>query len=119
VAHILVPTEAGAVRVIRKLNDGAGFAALAKAESADDSRSRGGEIGWVNSGTLPKSFTDAAAALEPGQYTTRPVKTPYGWHVIRLLERRAASAPPLENIRAQLIANLQREKYQAFLAKAK
>jgi peptidyl-prolyl cis-trans isomerase C len=57
--------------------------------------------------------------LAPGQSTTQPIKSPYGWHVIRLLERRTSSAPPLAEIRAQLVANLQHEKYEAFLAKAK
>jgi len=119
VSHILVPTEAMAVGVIRKLMGGADFAALAKAESADESRLRGGEVGWVRTGTLPKPFMDAAAALTPGQYTTQPVKTPYGWHVIRLLETRTVSAPPLSSVRAQLVANLQQAKYEEFLRAAK
>lgn len=119
VAHVLVPTEAAALGVIRKLTNGADFATLAKTESADESRTRGGEIGWVHPGALPKTFTEAAVALAPGQYTTQPVKSPYGWHVIRLLERRTSSAPPLAEVRAQLVANLQHEKYEAFLAKAK
>ena len=119
VAHVLVPTEAAALGVIRKLTNGADFATLAKTDSADESRTRGGEIGWVHPGALPKTFTEAAAALAPGQYTTQPVKSPYGWHVIRVLERRTSSAPPLAEVRAQLVANLQHEKYEAFLAKAK
>jgi peptidyl-prolyl cis-trans isomerase C len=119
VAQILVPTEAAALGVVRKLAAGADFATVAKTESADESRTRGGEIGWVHLGPLPKTFTDAVAALAPGQYTTQPVKSPYGWHVIRLLERRAIAAPPLAEVRAQLIANLQQEKYQDYLAKTK
>lgn len=80
VAHILVPTEALAMGVIRRLGEGANFAAVAKAESADDSRARGGDLGWIRPGHLPKPFTDAAAKLKAGDYTKQPVKTPYGWH---------------------------------------
>lgn len=117
VAHILVPTEALAMGVIRQLGQGANFAALAKAESADDSRARGGDLGWVRPGRLPKPFTDAVAALKPGSHTQQPVKTPYGWHVIRVLETRAAAVPPLAAVRAQLVVNLQQERYAAYLQK--
>lgn len=117
VAHILVPTEALAMGVIRRLGQGANFAALAKAESADDSRVRGGDLGWVRPGRLPKPFTDAVAALKPGSYTQQPVKTPYGWHVIRVMETRATPVPPLADVRAQLVVNLQQARYAAFLQK--
>ena len=117
VAHILVPTETIALGVVRKLGEGANFAALAKAESADDSRVRGGDLGWVHPGPLPKPFTDAVAALKPGEYSKQPVKTPYGWHVIRVLETRPAAVPPLANVRAQLVVNLQQQRYEAFLQK--
>jgi peptidyl-prolyl cis-trans isomerase C len=115
VAHILLPTETIALGVIRRLDEGASFAALAKAESADDSRARGGDLGWVYPGPLPKAFTDAVAVLKPGEYTHQPVKTPYGWHVIRVLETRPAAVPPLASVRAQLAVNLQQQRYEAFL----
>jgi peptidyl-prolyl cis-trans isomerase C len=115
VAHILVPTKSIALGVIRRLGEGANFAALAKAESADDSRGRGGDLGWVHPGPLPKAFTDAVAALKPGDYTRQPVKTPYGWHVIRVLETRPAAVPPLASVHAQLVVNLQQQRYEAFL----
>lgn len=117
VAHILVPTENVALGVVRKLVTGANFAALARTESADDSSSRGGDLGWIHPGKLPKAFTDAAAALKPGQYTQQPVKTPYGWHVIQLVATRPAAVPPLANVQAQLVVNLQQERYAAFLQK--
>jgi len=115
VAHVLVPTENLARGVIRRLSAGEKFAALARSESADDSRSRGGDIGWVHPGHLPKPFVDAVAALKLGQYTVQPVKTPYGWHVIRLLESRPAAVPPLADVQAQLAVNLQQQRYENFL----
>ena len=115
VAHILVPTENMALGIIRQLGQGKDFANLARNQSADDSRSRGGELGWIHPGPLPKEFTDAVAALKIGQYTTQPVKTPYGWHVIRLLETRSATVPPLADVQAQLVVNLQQQRYENFL----
>jgi len=117
VAHILVPMENAALGVIRRLAEGADFAELARQESADDSRIRGGDIGWVYPGKLPAEFTAACESLEPGQYTAVPVRTAYGWHVIKLLETRAAAAPPLEQVRAQIVANLKQERYQQYLTK--
>lgn len=117
VAHILVPTEALAFGVIRRLGQGANFASLAKAESVDESNTLSGDLGWVRPGHLPKLFTDAASSLKPGDYTRQPVKTQYGWHVIRLLETRPATVPPLAEVHAQLVENLKQKRYAAFLGK--
>lgn len=116
VAHILVPTENIALDVIRRLNEGGNFAAIAAKDSGDDSKTRGGDIGWIYPGKLPKAFTAAVQALKVGQYTTQPVQTPYGWHVIKLLESRGRDAPSLESVRAQLVVNLQQDRYRAFLS---
>jgi peptidyl-prolyl cis-trans isomerase C len=115
VAHILVPTESIALGLIRQLNEGGDFAALARTQSADDSRHRGGDLGWIRQGKLPKPFTDAVAELRPGTATQKPVNTPYGWHVIRVLEARPAAVPALADVRAQLAVNLQQQRYEAFL----
>jgi peptidyl-prolyl cis-trans isomerase C len=116
VAHILVATENRANVMLVKLQGGADFGRLAREESADDSKGRGGDLGWLAPGKLPKAFTDAMAALQPGQATAKPVHTPYGWHLIKLLEVRKSAIPPLDQVKAQLTANLQQERYQAFLA---
>jgi peptidyl-prolyl cis-trans isomerase C len=115
VAHILVATENMASQLLLKLQSGAEFFALAKAESADDSKARGGDLGWIAPGKLPAAFTDAVRALKVGEYTPKPVHTAYGWHLIRLLDSRAAAAPPLDQVRPQLAANLQQERYQKYL----
>jgi peptidyl-prolyl cis-trans isomerase C len=53
--------------------------------------------------------------LKPGQYTKQPVQTPYGWHVIKLIESRPASAPPFDQVKAQLVVNLQQERREKFI----
>lgn len=116
VAHILVPTEVLATEAIGKLKAGVEFGALARAMSADDSKERGGDIGWIaGGGALPKELIEAVQTLEPGKYGAEPVKTSYGWHVVKLIETRAKAAPPLEVVKAQLMANLKEERYRAFL----
>lgn len=115
VAHILVPTESDALGIIARLGAGADFSEVAREESADDSRSSGGDIGWLHPGTLPQEFTDAVQSLEQGQYTRRPVKTPYGWHVIKLLDTRRGEVPPLERVHAQVVANVVQERYRQYL----
>jgi peptidyl-prolyl cis-trans isomerase C len=115
VAHILVATEPTAQVLIAKLQAGADFAKLASEQSADDSKVRGGDLGWIAPGKLPVDFTNAVQALNPGQITTRPVHTIYGWHVIKLLEARPATAPPFEQVKAQLGVNLQQARYKQFL----
>jgi peptidyl-prolyl cis-trans isomerase C len=115
VAHILVATENLATSVIVLLRSGEDFAKVAKEKSADDSKDRGGDIGWIAPGKLPLAFTDAVARLKTGEFTQQPVKTSYGWHIIRLIETRPKDAPPFEEVKAQIAANLQQERYQTFL----
>jgi len=118
VAHILVATEDAARLLIVELQGGADFSKLASARSADDSKNRGGDLGWVGPGKLPSEFTDAVAQLKPSQITARPVKTIYGWHIVKLIETRLAVAPPFEQVKAQLAANLQQARYKEFLESA-
>ena len=115
VAHILVSTESAANLALAELQAGAGFANLARRLSADDSKARGGDLGWIAPGKLPQQFTDAVKLLKPGQFTAKSVHTIYGWHLIKLIETRAASAPPFDQVEAQLAANLQRDRYRTFL----
>jgi peptidyl-prolyl cis-trans isomerase C len=115
VAHILVASEALAVHAIDDLNHGKDFAALAKERSADDSKTRGGDLGWIAPGRLPSAFTDSVSSLKVGQYTQQPIQTSYGWHVIKLIETRSGSAPPFEQVKAQLVVNLQQERREKFM----
>lgn len=107
VRHILVRTnelvsEAEAQRRLAELRErivtgGADFAELARLHSADGSAARGGDLGWVFPGDTVPEFERAIDALAPGE-VSRPVKTPFGWHLLQVLERRSASLPP-ERIR--------------------
>ena len=115
VAHILTASETMALGVVRRLDKNENFATLARNDSTDDSKWRGGELGWVQPGHLPAEFMDGVRRLHVGQYTEQPIKSPYGWHVIKLLETRSAKSPPFEDVKAQLISNLQEAHYRKFL----
>ena len=115
VAHILVATETQATQVIKELEKGATFAVVASRQSTDDSKARGGDLGWILAGTLPTAFTAAVTALEVGDYTKAPIQTPYGWHVIRLIETRDTQPPPLAQVRAQLTVVLEQDRYTQFV----
>jgi len=114
-AHILVANEPLATAVIAELDGGEKFADVAAKRSADNSKAKGGDLGWIHPGHLPAELFTALATLKPGQYTKTPVHTPYGWHVIELIEVRPASPPPFDQVKAQLATNLQQERFQQFL----
>ena len=115
VAHILTATENAAALVVTQLQGGADFAAVATQASLDESKARGGELGWIRPGHLPNELFDNLKTLKPGEFTTQPFKTAYGWHVLKLIEMRAASPAAFEDVKAQLVANLQQERYRRFL----
>ncbi len=100
--HILVATEAEANKIIKELQGGADFAALAKKDSTDPAGANGGDLGWFKKGDMLPEFSDAAFALKPGEFTTKPVHTRYGWHVIQVIERRTAPPPTFAEARDQL-----------------
>ena len=94
--HILVNSEDEAKAIIAELDKGGDFAAIAKAKSTDaGSGQAGGDLGWFGKGQTVKPFEDAAFALDVGKYTEKPVKSDFGWHVIKLLEKRKAPPPTL------------------------
>ncbi len=105
-AHILVATEEEALELIEALEGGADFAELARERSTGPSGPNGGALGWFGTGMMVKPFEDAVRALEPGQISP-PVQTQFGWHVIRLNETRLKDAPPLEEVRGEIIDELQ------------
>jgi peptidyl-prolyl cis-trans isomerase C len=97
VEHILVKTEDEAKAIIADLDKGGDFAAIAKEKSLDPgSGQAGGDLGFIGRGKTVKPFEDAAFALEPGKYTEVPVKSDFGWHVIKLDEKRKEPTPTLE-----------------------
>jgi peptidyl-prolyl cis-trans isomerase C len=106
--HILVKTEAEAKSIIAELDKGADFAALAKQHSTDPGAGSGGDLGYFTRNNMVKEFADAAFALPAGQYTKTPVKTEFGWHVIKVEDHRAGKPPSFEEARqevSQLVAH--------------
>lgn len=113
--HILVEDEAAAKAIIAKLDSGADFAKLAKEKSKDSSASNGGDLGWFALQTMVKPFADAVAALEKGKYTTTPVQSQFGWHVILLEDTRKPTLPTLAEVKDRLQEMVQRKKIQTYL----
>ena len=113
--HILVPTRKEAEDVIAQLEKGAKFSELAKKDSKDTgSAANGGHLGWSTPGNYVPAFASALMKLKPGQYTTTPVQTQFGWHVIKLDQARPAKPPTLQQLRPQIVEELQREAIQKY-----
>lgn len=113
--HILVDDEAKAKDLIAQIDKGASFEKLAKENSKDGSASEGGDLGWFMAAQMVKPFSDALQQLEIGKYTAIPVKSDFGWHIIRLEETRASTPPPYESVKTQLGPMVQQKKFEAHL----
>lgn len=102
-SHILLPTEAEARTALAELRrPGADFAEVARRRSTDPGARNGGDLGFFKRGDMIAEFEQAAFALQPGQISANPVRTQFGWHVIRLEERRSVPAQSFEEMRDQL-----------------
>lgn len=122
--HILVETEDEAKRIIGELEKGGKFDELAKKSSKDEgTRELGGDLDWKLPSTLEKPFADAMVALDKGKFTPSPVRTRFGFHVIRLDDVREVSFPPVAQVRPQIQQQLMRRKIEELVrdlrAKAK
>ena len=113
--HILVKTEDEAKSVIAELDKGADFGELAKKYSTDPSARSGGDLGYFGHDDMVPAFADTAFALAKGQYSKTPVKTEFGWHVIKVEDRRAGKPPSFEEAREQLSRELAHEIIDAKL----
>ena len=108
--HILVSTEDEAKTLIAELKKGGAFDKLAKEKSTDKaSGAEGGDLGWFKKSDMVKEFADAAFALKKGELTDTPVKTQFGYHVIKLEDRRQAPPPTFEELSDQIREELARE----------
>jgi peptidyl-prolyl cis-trans isomerase C len=110
--HILVEEEAEAKKLIDQLKKGESFETLAKDSKDPGSASSGGDLGWNTASTFVKEFSDAMVALEKGKTVAEPVKTQFGYHVIRLDDVRDATPPPLDQVKPQIQQQLERQKVQ-------
>ena len=113
--HILVDNEQEAKDLIAKIKAGASFEDLAKQYSKDPgSGKNGGDLDWSDPKAYVPEFAAAAEKLQKGQMTDTPVHTQFGWHIIRLDDTRDITPPPLEQVRPQIVQQIQQEKLQAF-----
>ena len=115
--HILVKTKGDAETIIAALDKGADFAELAKKNSIGPSKSRGGDLGFFSKGQMVPEFSKAAFQLKDGAYTKEPVKSQFGWHVIKVEERRTAKPPTFKDTRDQLSQAIMREHVRAAVDK--
>ncbi|WP_054774273.1 peptidylprolyl isomerase, partial [Methylogaea oryzae] len=114
--HILVKTEQEAKDIIKKLQAGAKFDELAKKHSGDPgSAAKGGDLGWFMPQQMVGPFSEAVIKLENGKFTTEPVKSDYGFHVILREDSRAKTPPPFEAVKDQLRDSLQNTVMQKHL----
>ena len=100
--HILVDNEDQAKKIIEQLKTGGDFAALAKANSKDPAAASGGDLGFFKKTDMVPEFATAAFGLPADKFTLTPVKTQFGWHVIKVDEHRVAPPPPFEQAREEL-----------------
>lgn len=112
--HILVDDEDTAKDIIKQLDDGADFAELAKEYSTDTATAQdGGELGYFTADQMITEFSDAAFALEPGQYTEEPVKTTYGYHIILCEDKKAAHHQTYDEVKDDLTEQLTNQQVQS------
>jgi peptidyl-prolyl cis-trans isomerase C len=113
--HILVEKEDEAKTIIASLKKGGKFDEIAKKQSKDPgSGANGGDLDWANAGSYVKEFSDAMVKLNKGQLTDAPVKSQFGFHVIRLDDVREAQLPKLEEVKPQIAQQLQQAKLSKF-----
>jgi peptidyl-prolyl cis-trans isomerase C len=114
--HILVETEDEAKAIAGELKKGADFAELAKKKSKDPGASDGGDLGFFTKDQMVPEFSTVAFALEPGKISD-PVKSQFGWHIIKVEEKRARKAPEFEQVKAQIETYVTRKAQADYVAK--
>lgn len=107
--HILVKTEAEAAAIIKQLEGGGDFAKLAAEKSTGPSKVRGGDLGYFGRGQMVPQFEEAAFALAKGAITKKPVQSQFGWHVIKVEDKRQSKPPSFDEARAKLFEELSQE----------
>ena len=113
--HILVETQEEGEAILRDLSDGATFEDLARERSTGPSGTNGGDLGYFTRGMMVPPFSEAAYALQPGEVSSAPVKTDFGWHVIKVEDRRMKPPPTFEEMRVELRNALSDEAVDAIL----
>jgi len=111
--HILVATKEEAEAIIAQLDAGGDFEAIAKEKSTDGAAAQGGDLGFFGPGQMVPAFEEAAFALEVGQFSKEPVQTQFGFHVIKVEDKRAQQPPTFDQVKEQVRTLLFRETYFA------
>ena len=109
--HILVKTIEEAKDIIKQLDGGASFEDLAKAKSTDGAAAQGGDLGYFSSGQMVPEFEKAALALDVGAYTKEPVQTQFGFHVVKVEDKRAKAQPEFDKVKDQVRNIVLQENY--------
>jgi peptidyl-prolyl cis-trans isomerase C len=117
--HILVKTEDEAKAVIKELGEGKDFAELAKAKSTDPNKSDGGDLGYFKKGMMVPEFEAAAFAMQKGEVSKEPIKTQFGFHVIKVEDKRNAPPPEFDQVKDQVKQIVLRDKYMEILKSTK
>jgi peptidyl-prolyl cis-trans isomerase C len=115
--HILVPTEEEAKAVLAEIKKGTDFAELAKQKSKDPgAAAEGGDLGYFSKEQMVPEFADAAFKLEKGQ-VSEPVKTQFGWHIIKVEDKRTKPVPEFDKVKGQIETYVQRKAQADYIAK--
>ncbi len=115
VSHILVKTEEEAKTIKAKLDKSEDFASLAKEFSLDGNKNEGGSLGYFSNGQMVPAFEEAAAALKVGAISG-PVKTDFGYHIIKLEDKRQAKAEDFEKMRSKIFDSMAAQFVQDYIA---
>jgi peptidyl-prolyl cis-trans isomerase C len=113
--HILVETEDQAKKILADLKKGAKFEDIAKKQSKDPgSGANGGDLDWASPSSFVPEFSEAMVKLNKGEMTQTPVKTQFGYHIIRVDDIRQAQLPKFEEVKPQIIQQLQQQRLQKY-----
>lgn len=111
--HIIVDSKEEAEAIIKELEAGGDFEAIAKEKSKDGAAAQGGDLGYFTQGRMVPEFEQAAFALDVGAYSKEPVQTQFGWHVIKVEDKRVQQPPAFEQVAEQFRTLVLREAYFA------
>jgi len=113
--HILLKKEEEAIAAIKEISEGADFAKVAKEKSTGPSASNGGSLGWFKAQTMVPAFATAVKAMKKGDVSATPVKTQFGYHVIKLEDSRDAKLPSLKTLKPKIERKLSQKKMLAYM----
>lgn len=118
IAHILLVSEQEALEVVNLLQKGMAFPDLAKSKSRDKvSAEKGGDLGWLTSADMLPAFFETVSALTPGKINAQPTKTQFGWHVIKLTDKRKPTPQPMDQVRQSIQQVLIQDQISTYLGK--